>query len=94
MIFDEFDDFEETPTSLQKLNVEILSKENEADTLSLETNEHYFLTVDTISTLRAETVFGALHGIETFSQLIVRSDAVQGPVIEDAPVSFLSFFRF
>jgi hexosaminidase len=64
------------------------------ETLGLGVNESYQLHVNQSSaSLHAHTVWGALHGLETFSQLAIRTVSVNGSVsinsthvdIEDAP---------
>ena len=56
------------------------------ETLSLETDQSYNLTVvaPTI-TIHANTVYGALYGLETLSQLVDRGTFVNGTTIVDFP---------
>ena len=55
------------------------------ESLTLDTDESYNLTVSKSGiVLNAATVFGAMHGMETLSQLVTR-DGVNGTEIVDAP---------
>ena len=55
------------------------------ESLTLDTDESYNLTVSKSGiVLNAATVFGAMHGMETLSQLVTR-DGVNGTGIVDAP---------
>lgn len=50
-------------------------------TLSRRTDESYALSIEgapPAATLRAHTVYGALHGLETFSQLVSRGSGLRG----------------
>ena len=50
-------------------------------TLSRRTDESYTLSIEgtpPAATLRAHTVYGALHGLETFSQLVSRGSGLRG----------------
>jgi len=66
------------------------------DELSLDTDESYRLSVDAspAALLEANTVFGALHGLETFSQLIKWNDRKEVYSIPDLPIQITDFPRF
>ena len=69
--------------------------DDEAATLQLNVNESYELSISSsgICTISSQTVWGALHGLETFSQLLERSDT--GSVsCSFAPVSISDTPRF
>jgi hexosaminidase len=55
--------------------------------LDLKTNESYTLTVSSSScAIDAPTVYGAMHGMETFVQLVTRADrSVPAVSIADTP---------
>ncbi|KAJ2777402.1 Glucosamine-6-phosphate isomerase (Glucosamine-6-phosphate deaminase) (GNPDA) (GlcN6P deaminase) [Coemansia interrupta] len=81
------------PATSGSLNGLTVSVESTDETLSLETDESYILDVPTNGqgTLKAKTVYGALRGLETFSQLletfegkrVIRKTPIH---IEDKPV--------
>jgi hexosaminidase len=55
-------------------------------TLSLETDQSYSLIIEAPTILiQANTVFGALNGLESLSQLVLRGVFVNGTTITDAP---------
>ncbi|EGD79101.1 hypothetical protein PTSG_11831 [Salpingoeca rosetta] len=55
------------------------------ESLTLDTNESYSLSVSSSGVIiNAETVFGAMHGMETLSQLVTR-DGVNGTEVNDSP---------
>ncbi|KAJ1724727.1 Glucosamine-6-phosphate isomerase (Glucosamine-6-phosphate deaminase) (GNPDA) (GlcN6P deaminase) [Coemansia erecta] len=69
-----------------------VSVDDQLDTLDLDTDESYTLDipVDGISTLKAKTPYGIIHGLETFSQLVFANGDNKAifntPVhIEDSP---------
>ncbi|KAJ2622801.1 Glucosamine-6-phosphate isomerase (Glucosamine-6-phosphate deaminase) (GNPDA) (GlcN6P deaminase) [Coemansia sp. RSA 1358] len=72
-----------TDGSLSGLQISI---SNSDEALSLDTDESYTLDVpvDGQATLKANTVYGALRGIETYSQLIITYGGVK--VVKDTPV--------
>eukprot|EP00939_MAST-03C_sp_MAST-3C-sp1_P002861 g2861.t1 len=56
------------------------------ETLTLETDESYNLTVSKNGVeIDAQTVYGALNGIETFSQIVDRGTFVNGTQVSDYP---------
>jgi hexosaminidase len=60
--------------------------ESANEDLSLETNQSYVLRISAPTvTITANTVYGALNGLESFSQLVSRSLLVNGTTINDAP---------
>ncbi|KAJ1724172.1 Glucosamine-6-phosphate isomerase (Glucosamine-6-phosphate deaminase) (GNPDA) (GlcN6P deaminase), partial [Coemansia biformis] len=73
----------DTKGELSTLEVKVGSSD---DSLSLETDESYTLDVPVSgkATLTARTVFGALRGLETFSQLVVSYNGAH--VIRGTPV--------
>lgn len=64
----------------------ILSPRAETDSLDLDVNESYTLSVqnDGRCEITSETVWGAFHGMETFTQLLTREDG--GVVTRHAPI--------
>ena len=65
------------------LNVRVASA---AESLALNTSEKYELTVGfPNSTLTADTVYGAMRGLETFSQLVQADYSLREQTIEDFP---------
>ncbi|XP_023194090.1 beta-hexosaminidase subunit beta isoform X1 [Xiphophorus maculatus] len=79
------------PTDLLELQVWITSPDSECDGYpSVSSDESYELTVDQpFAVLKAPKVWGALHGLETFSQLIVEDEygtkTINSTVISDFP---------
>lgn len=73
-------------TDIQKFIVELQVKVIDTN-LSLHTDESYNLTVhvvesDITATIRANSYFGARHGLETLSQLIWKDDTDHGSVLK------------
>ena len=55
-------------------------------TLSEDVDESYTLTIAAPrATITAESVYGALYGLESFSQLVERDSLVNGTTIKDEP---------
>ncbi len=55
-------------------------------TLSLETDESYTLTIEAPrASIEANSVYGAMHALESFSQLVERGSLVNGTTIVDKP---------
>ncbi|XP_032426816.1 beta-hexosaminidase subunit beta isoform X1 [Xiphophorus hellerii] len=79
------------PTDLLELQVWITSPDSECDGYpSVSSDESYELTVDQpFAVLKAPKVWGALHGLETFSQLIFEDEygtkTINSTVISDFP---------
>ncbi|XP_007548937.1 beta-hexosaminidase subunit beta isoform X2 [Poecilia formosa] len=79
------------PTDLLELQVWITSPDSECDGYpSVSSDESYELTVDQpIAVLKAPKVWGALHGLETFSQLVYEDEygtkTINSTVISDFP---------
>ncbi|XP_008421770.1 beta-hexosaminidase subunit beta isoform X1 [Poecilia reticulata] len=79
------------PTDLLELQVWITSPDSECDGYpSVSSDESYELTVDQpIAVLKAPKVWGALHGLETFSQLVFEDEygtkTINSTVISDFP---------
>ncbi|XP_027881372.1 beta-hexosaminidase subunit beta isoform X2 [Xiphophorus couchianus] len=79
------------PTDLLELQVWITSPDSECDGYpSVSSDEAYELTVDQpFAVLKAPKVWGALHGLETFSQLIFEDEygtkTINSTVISDFP---------
>ncbi|KAJ2552969.1 Glucosamine-6-phosphate isomerase (Glucosamine-6-phosphate deaminase) (GNPDA) (GlcN6P deaminase) [Coemansia sp. RSA 1933] len=81
------------PGTSGNMNGLLVNVKSSDDTLNLETDESYTLDVpvDGQATLQAETIYGALRGLETYSQLILTYGGQrvvrETPVhIEDSPV--------
>jgi hexosaminidase len=69
--------------ALSGLDVDVKS---DSLTLGIETSEAYNLTIAfPRATLAAETVYGALRGLETFSQLVGAGKTIAGQAIRDRP---------
>jgi hexosaminidase len=70
-------------STITGVNVQVATAD---ETLSLETDQSYNLTIvaPTI-TVQANTVYGALYGLETLSQLVDRGTFVNGTTILDFP---------
>ncbi|KAK7896079.1 hypothetical protein WMY93_021404 [Mugilogobius chulae] len=64
------------PTEVQELQVLITSPDSECDSYpSVSSDESYELTVnEPVAVLKAPKVWGALHGLETFSQLVYKDE--------------------
>ena len=61
--------------------------------LSLETDESYTLTIKAPrASIEANSVFGAMHALESFSQLVDRGSLVNGTVIVDKPRDAFRYF--
>ncbi|XP_043951709.1 beta-hexosaminidase subunit beta isoform X1 [Gambusia affinis] len=79
------------PTDLLELQVWITSPDSECDGYpSVSSDESYELTVDQpFAVLKAPKVWGALHGLETFSQLVYEDEygakTINSTVISDFP---------
>ena len=75
--------FRQTSGTIASVRVKVASAD---ETLSLETDQSYNLTVGapTIA-LEARTVYGALNGLESLSQLVDRGAFINGTRIEDFP---------
>eukprot|EP00066_Takifugu_rubripes_P013715 XP_011602981.1 PREDICTED: beta-hexosaminidase subunit beta isoform X1 [Takifugu rubripes] len=79
------------PTDLTELQVWITSADSDCDAYpSVKSDESYELTVDQpFAVLKAPKVWGALHGLETFSQLIYEDDygakSINATSISDFP---------
>ncbi|XP_036972603.1 beta-hexosaminidase subunit beta isoform X2 [Acanthopagrus latus] len=79
------------PTELTELQVWITSPDSECDGYpSVTSNESYELSVDQpFAVLKAPTVWGALHGLETFSQLVYEDEygtkSINSTQINDFP---------
>ena len=70
-------------TTITGVDVNVASSDQ---SLTLETDESYTLTVAAPrATITAKTVYGALHGLETFSQLVDRQTFIDGASVADAP---------
>lgn len=99
LIFPFSDTVTPTQTTLLSLSVTVNS-DNES--LQLGVDESYSLTINsgsTTATLQANTVYGALRGLETFSQLVDYSDADNNyaincvlTIISDSPRFSWRFF--
>ncbi|XP_061589799.1 beta-hexosaminidase subunit beta isoform X2 [Cololabis saira] len=78
-------------TAVTQLQVWITSPDSECDTYpSVTSDESYELTVDQpVAVLKAPTVWGALHGLETFSQLVYEDEygakSINSTTISDFP---------
>ncbi|XP_029656468.1 beta-hexosaminidase subunit alpha [Octopus sinensis] len=76
---------------LSNLNVNVRQSCNGGMYPSLQSDESYLLVIkaDGASTLVATTVWGALHGLETFSQLVYETESgtflINETVVEDKP---------
>lgn len=71
------------PVTLSSLQVTIKDRSEE---LALETSENYTLTItDTQAHITADTVFGALRALETFSQLVTEDFTLPAVNIKDFP---------
>eukprot|EP00041_Stephanoeca_diplocostata_P027498 m.756763 g.756763 ORF g.756763 m.756763 type:complete len:607 (+) comp23185_c0_seq3:84-1904(+) len=71
--------------SLEKLSVHVLDAD---ETLGMSTLENYTLTISFYpqsANLSAQTIYGAIHGLETFSQLIQPDYSIREQVIVDYP---------
>lgn len=70
--------------------------QNTSGILQLETDESYSLNIndDGTAELKAETVFGAMHGLETFSQLVHFNFDTQSYEIRNAPWAVQDAPRF
>merc|ERR1711991_374951 len=55
------------------------------ETLSLETDESYNLTIGSDIQIASQTVFGEVRALETLSQLVDRGTFVNGTKIVDSP---------
>ncbi|XP_029300413.1 beta-hexosaminidase subunit beta isoform X2 [Cottoperca gobio] len=79
------------PSELTELQVWITSPDSDCDTYpSVASDESYELTVDQpIAVLKAPKVWGALHGLETFSQLVYEDEygakSINSTTISDFP---------
>ena len=71
--------------SFATISTAIVQVNSADETLSLETNQAYNLTIGVTITIEAETVFGALNGLESLSQLVDRGAFVNGTAIFDYP---------
>ena len=69
--------------TVEGLDVDV--KQNHTD-LSIDTDESYTLTIAAPrAKIEANSVYGAMHGLESFSQLVDRGSLVNGTVITDKP---------
>ncbi|XP_029371621.1 beta-hexosaminidase subunit beta isoform X2 [Echeneis naucrates] len=79
------------PSELTELQVWITSPDSDCDAFpSVTSDESYELTVDQpVAVLKAPNVWGALHGLETFSQLVYEDEygakSINSSVISDFP---------
>ena len=75
--------------NLEVINSLVISVEDLNETLSLESNESYSLKVSNPRcTLKAKSIWGALRGLETFSQLVHRNGSsyiVPKTIVKDFP---------
>mmetsp|Transcript_13712 Transcript_13712/g.43349 ORF Transcript_13712/g.43349 Transcript_13712/m.43349 type:complete len:396 (+) Transcript_13712:162-1349(+) len=77
----------ERTSDLSLLELEVILR-SEAEALTYETSEAYTLEVAAPkATVTADTVFGALRGLETFSQLVDAHQAPGGEVSYSVPVT-------
>jgi hexosaminidase len=80
-------------TSISTLKV-VVTSDNEV--LQFGVDEHYSLTIDESDTslLAASTIWGAMHGLETFSQLVQWDDATSSYKVMHTPISIEDSPRF
>jgi hexosaminidase len=71
-------------SSLNSIYIDISDK---SDHLDVDTDESYSLTIPVSgkAIIKAKTVYGALHGIETFSQIVQYSPNLHSYVVPNAP---------
>lgn len=71
-------------SSISQLNISVSSNN---ETLSIETNESYSITIqDSLILLKSPTIFGAIRGLETFSQLSSQPSLDADLIIHDTPM--------
>lgn len=76
-------DINNAASTITGVNVNVESSD---ETLSLETDQSYNLTITAPTiTINANTVYGALYGLESLSQLVDRGTFVNGTTIVDFP---------
>ena len=69
--------------TVEGMDVNVMSNDT---TLDLDTDESYTLTIQAPrAKIEANSVYGAMHGLESFSQLVERGSLVNGTVITDKP---------
>jgi len=74
------------------LNVNVGSTD---ETLSIDTNEWYSLSISaTAALIEANTIYGAMRGLETFSQLVHYDHDSQKYVIKQVPWSIIDYPQF
>ena len=76
---------EKVASSNETISECIVDVSSADETLSLETDVSYKLVVDTTITITAKTVYGALNGLESLSQLVDRGTFIQQTSISDFP---------
>jgi hypothetical protein len=88
--------FASSQPATAKFVLTVVVASDEDDSLGLDTDESYTLSVyaSPAALLEANTVFGALHGLETFSQLIKWDDLKGVYSIPDLPIHITDYPRF
>jgi hexosaminidase len=84
--------------SITSCVVDVLSlNEDEIPTLQLDVDESYFLSINldgTICSIQSQTVWGALHAFETFTQLLSRDQSSGNVMTTSAPITVTDSSRF
>ncbi|CAM0141410.1 Glucosamine-6-phosphate isomerase (Glucosamine-6-phosphate deaminase) (GNPDA) (GlcN6P deaminase) [Umbelopsis sp. WA50703] len=84
---------EHVRSSLSSINIDI---QDSSDELNVDTDESYTLTIPVSgqATIKAPTVYGALHAIETFSQIVQWSSDKKAHLIPNAPWSITDYPKY
>lgn len=84
---------EHIQSSLSSIDIDI---QNSSEELDMDTDESYNLTISTSgqATIKAPTVYGALHAIETFSQIVRWNPDKKSHLVPNVPWSISDYPKY